>query len=65
MEELRLYYHPHSKTDINIRSPACAEETLIAGQGPQNRLCTKPNTDINKPAQSACVFVVRERECGA
>lgn len=30
-EELRLYFHPHSETVINIRSPACAEETLTAG----------------------------------
>lgn len=55
-EELRLYFHPHSETVINIRSPACAEETLTAGHeiGRAQRQATHVNT------HTVCMgFVVR------
>lgn len=33
LDELRLYFHPHSKTVINMRRTACAEETWLQDVG--------------------------------
>lgn len=57
MEELRLYFHPHSETVINMSRPACAEETLTAGHRPQIRQTSDPY----KHTQSECGLLLEDK----